>query len=339
MPRSYTARWPREWRSPTAAFQRDEWNARVGLERSPSRTNPRKRRVVGGRHRASIPGEPVEVVEVVAVRGAGRVVSVRHQHDVSVANGLRDVGPVLRAIEPLNRKGAGRLALRSVVVDLFEHHLAGRPIFVVLVRWIARPVPGGSEHLHDQQAVRRELRFDDVVDLARRVSRAAHFDLDLFGRYKPGFKTFVSRSTANCHFDFAEPEEPVIGVTREIERPRHTVEHAGPAAELPALVAADDGTAASERHEGDLLASGACRDLFAVSQALDAKRQVPPGRGAGVDAVPLAVTQQEAAHPRTLSSCSRRGIASEHASWDATIAPATDPRRTASSRGRPRCKP
>src|SRR6185312_17464516 len=99
-----------------------------------------------------------------------------------------------------------------------------------------------------------------------------------------------------------------------------------------------DRTAASERHECDLLAAGITGHIVAVSQSIDAERQVTPVGGPGIDDVPLTVAEEQIAHVNSASSSSSRGIASEHASCDATIAPATEPRRTASSSGSSLCR-
>src|SRR5699024_5258412 len=58
---------------------------------------------------------------------------------------------------------------------------------VMLVRWEAGPVAGRRKDLDDQELFCREIRFDNVRDLARRVAGTANFDVDIvrldqFGR-------------------------------------------------------------------------------------------------------------------------------------------------------------
>src|SRR5439155_14667694 len=108
--------------------------------------------------------------------------------------------------------------------------------------------------------------------------------------------------------------------------------------ELPALPVALGGEPSSERDERNLLVLGASCHGVPVAQPLNAKRQVAPRRRRRIDELPVAVAQEEIGHVSSASSSARNGIASEHASCEATIAPATDPRRAASSSDRPVCR-
>src|ERR671911_2564933 len=176
MPRSCTARSQREW------SRTHERYARVLFHALPRGAYPGEIGIVRGGHGAAVCRERVQVVEVEAVGGARRVVAERHEHEVAVADGHRDVDLMSRAVEPLNGE---RLRARGpVVVRLLEDDLAGRVVLVVLVWGIARPVAGRREHLDDEQALRWELRLEDVIDLPGRVAGAANLDLDIVRRDK-----------------------------------------------------------------------------------------------------------------------------------------------------------
>src|SRR5207249_11591415 len=96
-----------------------------------------------------------------------------------------------------------------------------------------------------------------------------------------------------------------------------------------------DTTAAADRHEGDLACAGVGRERAVT----DAEVEVPPPRRFRRHVLPLPFPPEELRHTSSASSSSRRGTASEQASLDATTAPAIEPRRTASTSGRPPRRP
>ena len=113
-------------------------------------------RVVADRHRAHLPGagQDVQVPEgVLGARHAGAVVAARDEEDVVAADRHRDVpalGEVVRAVE-----AEAAVALDAEEVDLLELGLDAARGVVVLVRRVARPRPGGRQHLAAEEAVGR----------------------------------------------------------------------------------------------------------------------------------------------------------------------------------------
>ena len=91
------------------------------------------------------PGQRVQVVDVVAVRGDDRVVALRDQDQFAVAHREGLVDAAVGGVDLLDRVAFG--TVDPVVVDLFEVDLAGRIVDIVLVRRIAGPVAAGRVDL------------------------------------------------------------------------------------------------------------------------------------------------------------------------------------------------
>ncbi len=145
----------------------------------PGAPHPRVRRVVAdqpGARRAG-PRHHVEVVHVVAGYGHARPVpAVGDQHGVAGAHFGEHVGRAAGGgVDPLVADG-GRAAAQLVVVDLLQPGLV-RPLLVVLVRRVGRPVAAGGEHFDgDEPVAGEDVRGGEVVHLAAGAARAAQFD-------------------------------------------------------------------------------------------------------------------------------------------------------------------
>src|SRR5690606_22945795 len=135
--------------------------------------DPCVRRVVAERPLPVRAGHDVEVIEVVAVRGADRVVAARYHHHVAVLHRDGFVERTVVGVHALESEALGRL--QAVVIGFLELRLHARLGGVVLVRRVAGPVPAGGDHLHHQQAFRRFGFGKDVADVARVGAAAAHF--------------------------------------------------------------------------------------------------------------------------------------------------------------------
>ena len=83
-----------------------------------------------------------------------------------------------------------------VVINFFELHFARRPIDIVLVRRITRPVARRREDLADQQAIGGKVRRHDVDDLARGVAAAANLEAAVLGRMTRGLQIALPRRRA-----------------------------------------------------------------------------------------------------------------------------------------------
>src|SRR5439155_22897190 len=122
----------------------------------------------------------------------------------------------------------------------------------------------------------------------------------------------------------------------EVQCPGHALEDARAPAELPALVFGLDPAAPAERDDRDLALAG----LGSERALPDAEVEIPPPGGFRRHVLPHAVPPEELLrHASASSSCCRVSIGSEQASCAATRAPATVPRRTASTSSSPRRRP
>ena len=205
----------------------------------------------------------------------------------------------------------------------------------MLVRRIARPISGGGEDLHHQQAFGRELRLDDVVDLPCGVPGSPDLDLDVLRSHEGGLATRVTAGAADRQLERPVRLHSVGGVARKVDRPGHAVENALAAADLPALPVRLDPAPPFQRHENDLDFTGLRRERSLPH----AEMEIPPARRLRRHLLPGPRTQHVLAHTNAPSSSSSLGIASEQESCVATSAPATVPRRTTSTSGRPRNTP
>ena len=95
-----------------------------------------------------------------------------HEHEIAVAHRHRLVKRAIRRVHPLHRKPAD--VPEAVVVGLLELRFLRRIVGVVLVRWIARPVPGGRHHLGHEERLRGGVLHENVMDRPLHVPHAAH---------------------------------------------------------------------------------------------------------------------------------------------------------------------
>src|SRR5580698_3308406 len=118
-------------------------------------------------------GHDIQVIKIVAVGGADRVVAARHHDDVAILHAQRFIKIALIGVDTLKSKSLVRF--ESMVVGLLERRFLARKGGVVLVRRIARPVAAGGDHLDDQQAVRWRGLRQNVANVAGIGTRAAYF--------------------------------------------------------------------------------------------------------------------------------------------------------------------
>src|SRR5581483_8988397 len=235
----------------------------------------------------------------------------------SVAHRQGLVHAVRETVETLHAEGLRRR--RAVVVDLLEDDLLRRIVHVVLVRRIARPVPRRGEHLDDEDPLRGKAGLDHVVDLPRRVAGAAHLDRDLAGALQHRLEPPLDRAARDRELRVAF--DPVLGVPRQVERPRQLLEHPRPRPELEPLPVGFDAAPPFEQHDRGLLAARVTR--IRAAETLDGERQAtPPGR-LRRHPLPLPRSQQEghAGSTSTLtarparSSCTAAGSSSRPMRW------------------------
>ena len=138
------------------------------------------------------PGHDVEIIEVVAVRGADRVIAARHQHRVAVADRHRLVEAAVVGIDALERESLRRR--QAVVIGFLEQRLRrprrrGRACAAdssTSCRPASSPRPPAGF-----RPVRS--RRQDVADVARVGARPARFAPD---RSRPGSARTLPRAGA-----------------------------------------------------------------------------------------------------------------------------------------------
>jgi hypothetical protein len=110
------------------------------------------------------------VVEVIAGRRRDPVVAARHEHGVAVADRQRLVQLAVRGVDPLEGETLG--GANAVEVGLLQRGLLGQRLAVVLVRGIARPMPGRGEDLSTRPARDDEAELVPIFDHEGGVSAA-----------------------------------------------------------------------------------------------------------------------------------------------------------------------
>src|SRR5450830_1218900 len=124
-------------------------------------------------------GHHVEVIGLVAIRHADRVVTLGHHHQVAVFHRHRLVDAAVVGVHPLEHETLRRVDL--VVIGFFEKALVRQVVGVVLVRRVARRVPGRRAHFHHQQGMGGLAVGQDVAHVAGVGAFAAHAAFALFG--------------------------------------------------------------------------------------------------------------------------------------------------------------
>jgi len=172
------------------------------------------------------------------------VIPVGHEDDVAVAN-LPD--PIARAVGPVDPLDCpGLRPAEPVVIDLLEDRLVGHVVDIVLVGRPARPVAGRRQDLDDLQAIGREVRGDDVVDLAGRVAGSPDFGADVPGmnldRGRGDAVTAGSRRPCDGNPPLpVRQAQPQLTAVRQPERGRQVRERPVATLELPPIRAPVDG--------------------------------------------------------------------------------------------------
>jgi len=172
------------------------------------------------------------------VSGTERVITVRDDDDVAVANLPDPIAGAVGPVDALDRPGLG--PPEPVVIDLLEDRLVGHVVDVVLVGRPARPVAGRRQDLDDLQAIGRKVRGDDVVDLAGRVARPPNLGANVtwMNLNRGRGDAITSRSLSPCEGD---PPLPVrqaqsqLATVGQPERGRQVSERPVAALELPAV--------------------------------------------------------------------------------------------------------
>src|ERR1700735_4114643 len=101
-------------------------------------------------------------------------------------------------IQVLERE-ASRLA-DTVIINLVQINFSRRVVQVMLVRRITRPITAGRVNLDDHELISREIRADDVDNLARGIAAAAEAADHLPRSNQLGVESSIRGSTAFRNF-------------------------------------------------------------------------------------------------------------------------------------------
>jgi hypothetical protein len=149
------------------------------------------------------------------------VVAARHQHGLAIAHRQRLVEAAVLAVDALQREATRRVD--AEVVGLLEQRLGRQRVAVVLVRRVARPVPGRRVHLAHQQRLGPLAAHQDRVDRALLRAVPAGLGDDARGRQHARLGTAPRRGVAEAQLGGAADREAgargeVRGVGRAAER-------------------------------------------------------------------------------------------------------------------------
>src|SRR5690349_7735992 len=110
------------------------------------------------------PCHHVEIIAVISMRGANRMIASGDHDDVTVLDGDGLVDRSIVGIDPLDRKALRRI--EAVIIGFLQSGLFALGRRVVLVRRIAGPMAAGCDDFNDEQAFGRFRFGKDVPDEA-----------------------------------------------------------------------------------------------------------------------------------------------------------------------------
>src|SRR3954453_22215846 len=296
--------------------------------RVPQLADPGVLRVVGDqplplRARA---GHHVEVVHVVARRRHRRTMRAMRDQDQVAAAYLREHvdRPIIGSVHPLVsdrivaldtfRYVVGQLQLE--VVDLLELALLPRPVLVMLVRRVRRPVPRRRDHFTgDDRVGVEDTRDTEVPDLTGSDARAAQFGLDLIDRDPP------ERVIRGClRMWEGDPgatgaHDGEGGITWDVRQVRRTRENIISTPEGN-LLPFDDHLGRSAQREHDVLTvAGVDLDRLSGNERADRQPGVMPVRFARAHHQVEAVSRRRPSGPEPFSHRSPRFDPRSSGSW------------------------
>src|SRR5215218_6314433 len=177
----------------------------------------------------------VEIVEVVARGRRDHVVTLRHEHYVTVVERKRLVERAVFGVDPLQSEAF--VGSDLMVVSLFQVPLARGVIPVVFVRRVARPVAVWGQDLDHQEPLRFAILHQDRTYFPLHAARAAYLHIDVPGPDAHRVDPTLRRRGGDRNLQFRRGVYRVPGAGRQIERIRRPFEDALPATEiLPLLV-------------------------------------------------------------------------------------------------------
>src|SRR5215217_8080986 len=172
----------------------------------------------------------VEVVEIVAWRRRDYMVTLRHEHHISVVERQGLVEGTVFGIDPLQREAFVWTDL--MVVGLLQVPLARWVICVVFVRWVARPVAVRGQDLDDQEPLRPAVLHQDRTYLPLHVARAAYLHGDVLGHYTHRVDPLIGRRRGEGNLQLRRGFYCVLGARRQIQGIRRPIEDAPSATEI-----------------------------------------------------------------------------------------------------------
>src|SRR6266513_575145 len=251
------------------------------------RSGPRGKKFIAGRggelpapHR---PRHDVQVIQVESMCRTHRVVPARHQNHVAILHGHGLVQCPVVGVDTLKGEATG--AREAVIVGLFELSLPA-VVAVVLVRWIAGPVPARREYLDDQEPLGRRARRQHVADVAGVGARAPHLLADIVRPDQPRRQPAFGRRRAHRQLAAGLRLEDHLRARWRIDRKRLALERTPPCADRPEALAIDaDGCAPGEQHQTLLPPGALALEPLPGLQIENLEPDIAPARALGSDPV------------------------------------------------------
>src|SRR5450830_1422860 len=197
------------------------------------------------------------------------------------------------------------------VIGFFEKALVRQVVGVVLVRRVARRVPGRRAHLHHQQGMGGLAVGQDVAHVAGVGAFAAHAAFALFGADQARLETRRTGRGADRDLHVTQCRHLGVGARRQVNgKGRFVFKHRLTIAEvLPAKTVALDRHPPAEQHQAQLLVTGRDRQGFAQAQAVGGKADVVQAAFfEGDHGLPAFIALDQQAHWPVLSFSSARKV-------------------------------
>src|SRR5258707_718156 len=207
------------------------------------------------------------------------MIAARYQHAVTVANCQGHVKAAIAYIHSLHCPSLR--PLQPVVVQLLEIGLARWIVRIVLMRWIAGPVPTRRQNFGHQQCLGRLVFHQDVVDRALHITRPASGDPDLIWRDQARnarFSWVRDRSSTNCEFDRVRQRlERIVRADWQVQGERWARERRSATTDLRPFLTAAAGAAFAGQHDyARFLAERLPLDALASAQLKRLKAHMTP---------------------------------------------------------------
>ncbi len=222
------------------------------------------------------PGHDVQVVQLVAMRGAAGMIASGHEHDVAVLHGHALVERAVVGIDALEGKALRRI--EPVVVGFLQLGLVRQIVGVVLMARVGGPAARGRDHLDHEQRMGGRGLGQDVVDVARVAAVAAHRVGDLILADQARGVVASARRRADAELELGGRLDLIVAAPGHIDRDRLlALERAHALADLAEVERAGaHARPAADQHQACFALAGGRLEALAGLEPVQLEADVPP---------------------------------------------------------------